>query len=101
MADADPLTAYNRKRDFSRTREPAGRRGRRQGNGFIVQQHDATRLHYDFRLEMDGVLKSLEVTRGASLDPADKPLAARTDEDRTRTRVSSSQHCASRIASSA
>ncbi|APL94420.1 DNA ligase D [Sphingobium indicum] len=80
MADADPLTAYNRKRDFSRTREPAGRRGRRQGNGFIVQKHDATRLHYDFRLEMDGVLKSWAVTRGPSIDPADKRLAVRTED---------------------
>ncbi|BAI96124.1 ATP-dependent DNA ligase [Sphingobium sp. TA15] len=80
MADADPLSAYNRKRDFSRTREPAGRRGRRQGNGFIVQKHDATRLHYDFRLEMDGVLKSWAVTRGPSIDPADKRLAVRTED---------------------
>ncbi|EPR16496.1 DNA ligase D [Sphingobium indicum IP26] len=80
MADADPLSAYNRKRDFRRTREPAGRRGRRQGNGFIVQKHDATRLHYDFRLEMDGVLKSWAVTRGPSIDPADKRLAVRTED---------------------
>ncbi|NIJ17078.1 DNA ligase D [Sphingobium vermicomposti] len=80
MADADPLTVYNRKRDFTRTKEPAGKRGRSGGNSFIVQKHDATRLHYDFRLEMDGVLKSWAVTRGPSIDPADKRLAVRTED---------------------
>ncbi|WP_150291860.1 DNA ligase D [Sphingobium estronivorans] len=80
MAEADPLRAYNRKRDFTRTKEPTGRRGRAHGNSFIVQKHDATRLHYDFRLEMDGVLKSWAVTRGPSLDPDDKRLAVRTED---------------------
>ncbi|MBN8849800.1 MULTISPECIES: DNA ligase D [unclassified Sphingomonas] len=76
----DPLETYNRKRDFSKTREPKGVRAAQGGNLFIVQKHDATRLHWDFRLEMDGVLKSWAVTRGPSLDPEDKRLAVRTED---------------------
>jgi bifunctional non-homologous end joining protein LigD len=75
MAQADLLKEYNRKRDFARTKEPAGKRGRTRGNSFIVQKHDATRLHYDFRLELDGVLKSWAVPKGPSMNPADKRLA--------------------------
>ncbi|MFA5948777.1 MAG: DNA ligase D [Hyphomicrobium sp.] len=80
-----PLDVYQAKRDFSRTEEPAGQvdipapapaRGRR----YVVQKHDARRLHFDFRLELDGVLKSWAVTRGPSLDPADKRLAVRTED---------------------
>lgn len=77
---ADPLAVYNRKRDFGRTSEPKGVRSRDEGHLFIVQKHDATRLHWDFRLEMGGVLKSWAVTRGPSLDPEDKRLAVRTED---------------------
>jgi bifunctional non-homologous end joining protein LigD len=77
---ADPLAVYKTKRDFQKTREPSGGRRTKSGHLFIVQKHDATRLHWDFRLEMDGVLKSWAVTRGPSLDPADKRLAVRTED---------------------
>lgn len=82
MARQDPLSTYNRKRDFSKTAEPAGKvaRGKSKALTFMVQKHDATRLHYDFRLELDGVLKSWAVTRGPSLDPADNRLAVRTED---------------------
>ena len=79
-----PLDTYNAKRDFALTSEPQGlvakRRAKATGNRFLVQKHDATRLHYDLRLEVDGVLKSWAVTRGPSIDPADKRLAVRTED---------------------
>ncbi len=77
---ADPLAEYNRKRDFGKTAEPAGKRARgASGHLFIVQKHEATRLHWDFRLEVDGVLKSWAVTKGPSPDPDIKRLAVRTE----------------------
>ncbi|MDB5682655.1 MAG: ATP-dependent ligase [Sphingomonas bacterium] len=75
-----PLAKYNSKRDFTRTAEPAGTLAERPGHSFMVQKHDATRLHYDFRLELDGVLKSWAVTRGPSPNPEDKRLAVRTED---------------------
>ena len=81
---ANPLSAYNAKRDFKRTAEPAGKRAKSAdpfgGGIFMVQKHDATRLHWDLRLEVDGVLKSWAVTRGPSPDPDDKRLAVRTED---------------------
>ncbi len=79
-AESDTLAIYNAKRDFSRTPEPAGALAQGQANSFIVQKHDATRLHWDFRLEVDGVLKSWAITRGPSLDPNEKRLAVRTED---------------------
>lgn len=80
MAKADPLAKYNAMRDFAKTAEPKGEIAPGAGRKFIVQKHDATRLHWDFRIEVDGVLKSWAVTRGPSLDPAEKRLAVRTED---------------------
>jgi bifunctional non-homologous end joining protein LigD len=80
MSKSDQLQAYREKRDFRRTREPRARVGKRKGARFVVQKHAARRLHYDLRLEMDGVLKSWAVTRGPSLVPQDKRLAVRTED---------------------
>jgi bifunctional non-homologous end joining protein LigD len=80
MTTSDPLALYNAKRDFAKTAEPAGTLDPGHGNSFMVQKHDATRLHWDFRLEIDGVLKSWAVTRGPSIDPDQKRLAVRTED---------------------
>lgn len=77
---ADPLAKYNAKRDFSKTAEPAGKVAKTGGHLFIVQKHEASRLHWDFRLEVDGVLKSWAVAKGPSIDPADRRLAMRTED---------------------
>jgi bifunctional non-homologous end joining protein LigD len=76
------LDEYERKRDFKKTTEPPPNKGRGHagGLGYLIQKHDATRLHYDFRLELDGVLLSWAVTKGPSLNPADKRLAVRTED---------------------
>lgn len=78
----DRLTSYARKRDFARTPEPgAGRaRTRRAGYRFVIQQHDASTMHWDFRLEIDGVLVSWAVPKGPSTDPREKRLAVRTED---------------------
>lgn len=75
------LTKYRAKRDFSKTAEPSGDKARSPaGHSYLIQKHAASRLHYDFRLELDGVLKSWAVTRGPSLNPADKRLAVHVED---------------------
>jgi len=77
------LVEYDRKRDFARTPEPRGRRGRRAAQAapqFVVQQHAARRMHYDFRLELDGVLKSWAVPKGPSLDSSERRMAVETED---------------------
>ncbi len=84
-AATELLKEYRAKRDFTKTQEPSGDRaggteGAAQPLRFCVQKHDATRLHYDFRIELDGVLKSWAVTRGPSDNPADKRLAVHVED---------------------
>ncbi|MDY0812693.1 DNA polymerase ligase N-terminal domain-containing protein [Kitasatospora purpeofusca] len=82
MPGTDTLAEYRRKRDFGKTREPSGQGGAGAGRepGFVVQIHDAGTMHFDFRLEVDGVLKSWSVPKGPSGDPHDKRLAVPTED---------------------
>src|SRR5471032_122977 len=75
-----PLSEYHAKRDFKTTAEPRGRLEKGDKHRFVIQRHAATRLHYDLRLELDGVYKSWAVTKTPSLDPAVKRLAVEVED---------------------
>lgn len=82
MAESKKLQKYTDKRNFSKTKEPQGknRSGSREELLFVIQQHDASSLHYDFRIEVDGVLKSWAIPKGPSTDPREKRLAMPTED---------------------